>query len=567
MEKQALGDSHIDWIERDRKVIDGLDQLGIELVSVNLYQALLPGLTNVTERARYYAFYPWIVHRFAQDGPKARTKAAWRNWFRALDFGYAVACIAHEQAIDKDLSSSVVGEDAARRLLKGKAPSARIDFRPAARVDDAGNIPRSGAYFKNPEGGFGQYYRGPLRDLGVIIEDDGRAWPNVLLSNYAGTRIARTLDERRVFSELQAIAQEGDARLEELSRIGAAVHPSAIEADSPEEKVLRALFFGTDEELCQGQQQEETGWRRASLLAMLHYVRAAESVEGDVAWEFRWACACPALPDGSRWKIPARLKPVVELWGSYQRNDLLNYCLECLFHTSLRLLDEEPYRPADLARKLAQLAMASVSAVGEDPRLPALPSRVSEWVKVCARPEHETASDPWGVSSTWAWAERLRDAVAEAETEVIAALAARVLGRLVTDRGTSRAHPFLHHAGAVEMAQAHEVHLKRWWDRVNGHADERTVAFLEEAILEWVLFRHLRVATRKLANQGVSTFKFRPEQGRLVLTAQKLTAPTFTAPRLHEAYRILEDLHYIRRANGAAEIGAAGKGVLEASLA
>jgi hypothetical protein len=86
----------IDWILRDRKVIDGLDHLGIELVSVNLYQAMLPGVTNVTERARYYGFYPWTIHRYAQDGPQVRSKAAWRNWFRALDFTYAVACMAYE---------------------------------------------------------------------------------------------------------------------------------------------------------------------------------------------------------------------------------------------------------------------------------------------------------------------------------------------------------------------------------------------------------------------------------------------------------------------------------------
>lgn len=36
-----------DWILRDRKVLDGLDHLGIELVSVNLYQAMLPVVTNV----------------------------------------------------------------------------------------------------------------------------------------------------------------------------------------------------------------------------------------------------------------------------------------------------------------------------------------------------------------------------------------------------------------------------------------------------------------------------------------------------------------------------------------
>lgn len=110
----------IDWILRDRKVIDGLDHLGIELVSVNLYQAMLPGISNVTERARYYAFYPWIIHRYAQNGPKKRSKAAWRNWFRALDFTYAVACIAYEQESGEDSGSSVVGANLATDLIKGQ---------------------------------------------------------------------------------------------------------------------------------------------------------------------------------------------------------------------------------------------------------------------------------------------------------------------------------------------------------------------------------------------------------------------------------------------------------------
>jgi hypothetical protein len=41
MARQSLQSGHVGRIERDRKVIDGLDQLEIELVSVNLYQSLL----------------------------------------------------------------------------------------------------------------------------------------------------------------------------------------------------------------------------------------------------------------------------------------------------------------------------------------------------------------------------------------------------------------------------------------------------------------------------------------------------------------------------------------------
>src|SRR5205823_227342 len=112
--------SDIDWIHRDRRVIDGLDHLGIELISVNLYQAMLPGITNVTERARYYGFYPWCIHRYAQDGPTDRTRANWIKWLRALDFSYATACVSHDQQTEHESGSAVVGGDRASELVKGK---------------------------------------------------------------------------------------------------------------------------------------------------------------------------------------------------------------------------------------------------------------------------------------------------------------------------------------------------------------------------------------------------------------------------------------------------------------
>src|SRR5436190_11839517 len=93
--------------------------------------------------------------------------------------------------------------------------------------------------------------------------------------------------------------------------------------------------------------------------------------------------------------------------------------------------------------------------------------------------------------------------------------------------------------------------------------DRKDNHFLNEMILEWILFRHLRVATRKLANQGVSTFKFRPEEGRLLLIAEELPDPTFTSPRLREGFRILEDLHYISRTDGVTNLTHAGHEILE----
>ena len=562
--KITTQDPEIDWILRDRKVIDGLDHLGIELVSVNLYQAMLPGLTNVTERARYYAFYPWTVHRYAQDGPKIRSKAAWRGWFRSLDFGYAVACMAFERERGEDLGSSVVGADLAGRLIKDEPPSAKIDLHGPSAVEESGTVPQSGAYFKNPEGGFGQYYKGPLRELGVILEHGAATWPDVQLSNYAGKRIAQILDKKKAFDELKELAIGGSARLSELSRIGKTIHPSAIEADSEEAAILRQLFFGDDSSLCQGQQSEHIRWRRASLLLMLQYLRQAGTIEDPLAYEFRWACVTRCLPDGRPWPIPESLSNAALAWGAYQRNDLLNYCLECIFYAALKEVDREPCRPNDLVKLLADQAMAAVPGDTDQPALPALPNKVADWVTATRLPKASPGADPWGPLSTWALADRLESAVTNDDLAVVPALAARLLGRLATDRGDCTSHPFAPIPNAVEMASNHDVHLRRWWDRAATRSEENTSQFLRELFLEWVIYRHLRVATRKLANQGVSTFKYRPEEGHLLLVAERLPGPTYTAPRVRQGFRVTEDLHCIRRTSNGAELSEVGEALLEA---
>lgn len=567
MPKKLISQVDIDWIERDRRVIDGLDHLGIELVSVNLYQALLPGLTNVTERARYYSFYPWIIHRYAQEGPSVRTKEAWWNWFRPLDFAYAVACIAHEFQLGGDLGSSVVGAVKARELVKEQPASAIIDFGGLTAIAASGKPTEDGAYFKNPEGGFGQYYKNPLKELGVVQTHGAQVFPGVKLSTYAGLKVAETLDSYQTFEELKEIASAGKAKLSDLARIGGGVHPDSIAEESQEESLLRSLFFGLNDDLCQGQDSDHLKWRRSSLLSMLRYVRDCDELHGSPEIEFRWACLTKALPDGTSWRLKNGLFPIVEAWGAYQRNDLLNYSLECLFFAALNLLDEKSLGPRELAAMLTERAMAAVPASDESPRMSALPAQVSAWVSACSNRVNENQNNSWNESSTWAFAHRLETAVKNKNLDVIPALVARVLGRLGTDVGTWNVHPFELVPNALEMSKAHEVQLKRWLDRLATRSTERTADFFQELILEWILFRHLRVATRKLANQGVSTFKFRPEEGKLLLIAEELPDPTFTSPRLRQGFRILEDLHYVSRTNGVTKVTNSGNLLLEVTHA
>jgi hypothetical protein len=70
---EALKIAYPEWTEYRKK--NGLDLLGMQNTSVALYQRLLPGISNVTLRVRYYGLYAWLswvyANRIGDTNPKA----------------------------------------------------------------------------------------------------------------------------------------------------------------------------------------------------------------------------------------------------------------------------------------------------------------------------------------------------------------------------------------------------------------------------------------------------------------------------------------------------------------
>jgi hypothetical protein len=555
----------LDWLERDRQIIKGLGHLGVQVVSVNLYTLLLPGITNVTDRARYYSFYPWVLDRYARSGPTQRGRIEWLNWIRRFDFAFCMASVAHEIASGTfdAAATAVVGADTARRLLRGVRENSVIDVRSAADLGVSGRVPKKNAYFQNNEGGLGQYYKGSLRDLGLIATDSDYQYPDFQLTSYAGLRVTESLASNAAFKEFLDLATSGKARFSELASLGRRVSPSAIKQQSNEETLLRKLFVANDDDLCRAQELSSRVWRRALIRLVLSYVRDSEFVEGAFDYEFRWACLAGALPDGRPWALQESLRSVVSAWGAYQRNDVLNHALECLFWVVLRRLDEKPFTLKQITNYVADSACAGIPASNGNLSLAAINGTVSNWIDSCRRPMRKNKEDPWDDTSTRSWAENLEAALEDENDAAVAGWAARVLGRIVSDRGSFEKHPFENLPQAVELASTHEINLHNWFDRVKTRASEPAHAFIEELVLEWVVFRHLRVATRKLASQGVSTFKLRPEEGLLVLAAEDIPDPTFTSPRIRQAHRILGDLHLLDLSKDGTRISTEGKRLLE----
>jgi hypothetical protein len=73
----------------------GLDPLGMQNGSINLYQRLLPGISNVTLRMRYYGLYAWLSLLNAQEGSRSTDPGDWRRLVRRSEALYALAGVHH----------------------------------------------------------------------------------------------------------------------------------------------------------------------------------------------------------------------------------------------------------------------------------------------------------------------------------------------------------------------------------------------------------------------------------------------------------------------------------------
>lgn len=88
------------WVSPPQ-AIGGLDHLGTQAPCVLVYSQLLPGITNVTDRARYYSFYPWLVWSFDQRYAKD-DEARFVELFRRADCLFTLVSERHARKTDRD---------------------------------------------------------------------------------------------------------------------------------------------------------------------------------------------------------------------------------------------------------------------------------------------------------------------------------------------------------------------------------------------------------------------------------------------------------------------------------
>ena len=64
LDENGFGSGFPQWTELGQ--VTGLDPLGMQRPIELVYQSLLPGISTITLRLRYYSFLPWLLDAYAR---------------------------------------------------------------------------------------------------------------------------------------------------------------------------------------------------------------------------------------------------------------------------------------------------------------------------------------------------------------------------------------------------------------------------------------------------------------------------------------------------------------------
>lgn len=520
------------WLSPPRS-IKGQDQLGSQAPCEMTYSQLLPGITNVTERARYFSFYTWVTwsfdHRLKDLGPEDYVEH-----FRRADCLYTLIA-AHEA------TSSNYQRPAERMVgrLKLSPAIGKLKEDGGLRLSDYATQKDNGSrYFQNELGGLGQYYAGPLMELGLCKRASSGPW--IQYSKTFGNALAEAFQDGLPSAEFWDAVEEDLITAETLTRLYDFAPRRIVNGSSEHLQLLDILLerHQTSEET---KSNTSTAERRKTFGLILHLAEEISGIEGASLheWIFRPAVYASALPGGTIWNVPPLLQQTRNLWALYERNDLLSIGCQAIFCACLFTLESEAgdgrdYGSVEAFARSYSTALVSDAALAslDAETFGALVERVEQFgpaIEDFENPLHEFQLE-MQLHNLWR---------STSDMKALISGAVRLLGTLA-----ARESYFPAGYGNLAIASAnlspYPINLESFGARAVRWRSMSLADTLRD-LIEWVLNAHLSVALRKLAQTRSSSFHLRPTEHGLQV-ANGIPDPARTLPRLTQAMRILEDL-------------------------
>lgn len=260
--------SYVPFLGERMSFVRGLDPLGLQNTSNATFTLLMPGLNNITDRVRYYSFYSWLLDEYSQRSGNTDPKEQ-QKFIRTAEYIVALT----SQYYDGD-RRGIPGSDYAWTEVQSNKLQVH-DLHAGIYKPDGTT---AGTYWQYSWGIFGQYYRGSLRDMGVIVDrEDSKVYIRSASrddSFVCGEKLAAAFNENIPSEKKQlffSCLSKGKITEEQLKRLLPEFNLTKIPADSRELNLLIRLLLQKDFPLVR--EDEPTTFRKDTISHLLDFVR------------------------------------------------------------------------------------------------------------------------------------------------------------------------------------------------------------------------------------------------------------------------------------------------------
>jgi hypothetical protein len=492
------------WAE-NKGFMTGRDPLGIQNSSIATYSRLLPGMTNVTLRLRYYGFYMWLLseyHTLKKDDNE-QTLNYHYNFIRRAEL-----VIAYLMVNKFPNEQSIVGSDFAGKNIHTIEEQGYYDLAKGADKDK--NTAKGTVYWDYISGALGQYFAGSLINLQLIgmtnrffiIQERGRKLAQAFKDGI-GNKSRATLLDVIATGKLTHSQMEG---LTEFSING-------ITKGSAEWGFYKDMMLADDGITdSQGKIQSQ---RRQTIKHYLSYLETNEKKVEDFPFE--------------KVQYLHNVKKVIQDasfgWYYYRINELFHYSLESIFWGLLVELDGKVVDIREFIEDVSQ----KVKKISIDSFLEKEDSTLSEILDYGFR---GTVEDDQ---------EKLEQLVKEGKNKEAIALAFQVILRVYLDNKSN-------------LDAVYEYERRNYLTDKKGRVSEVVNGYVLQVLefpyqkyihssLKNLINDHISTAYRKMGNGESNLLKFVIENN--FITHVQTMTPRFTSPRLRTLNNFLSDLRFV----------------------
>lgn len=496
-------------------LITGLDPLSLQTTSEATYATLLPGISNLTNRLRYYGFYCWLIDLYFQKEKTGNSTEQYRFIRRAE------LMIAILMQYEKSEVQQITGSDFAANLINNHT-GRTFNLEEGADIDDSGKK----VYWKYPSGAFGQYYYGAMRALSLIVayeysEDSGilfnitQAHPRQKVS---GKQLADAFDQTLpadIKKQFYSNIKRGRLGINEIPDLIEYFSIDIINPASPEWNLYVAMLLDKDEPAIETE-ENFTFHRKESINGLIAFAKANEL-------SYNWQ---EFLFEAYQNKQGAQTNSVSETmigWYAYQFNEYFQFANGGILWGVLQKLygfQQEQYLPLfvdSFSKEICRQLCKELKKCNPHDTIEHLLSLIKmdlEESEVDAAIE-KCKNDPVGAASN-----------------------GFLLLFLVYKRNVEYLHPLKEFMSRKQMIR--EGNMVSGLLYLHEFRIDRIEDFITQYLLRKIIYRHQMVAMRKMGNGSYSTHKFIIEEQYIRYIDN--FPPRGTSPRMNALRNLLYDL-------------------------